>query len=185
MSGAIFPTLLGATFHDLPKPLQELHSGEHSSEWLGDASVRGPRNVAGRIVGALFNLPAHDHRTEARVTIEVTQQGETWTRSFGGKQFRSHLYLGTDREAGLMCEQFGVLTVAMAITWKDDRLWFVPRRWRIGPLPLPSALLPKGDTFESQREGMFAFDVRVEVPVIGLIAAYAGTLRKRQSPASF
>ena len=49
---------------------------------------------------------------------------------------------------------------------------------RSRPVSLPSALLPKGDTFECEREGMFAFDVRVEGPVIGLIAAYQGTLRK-------
>ncbi len=184
MTGAIFPALLGDTFSELPEPLQELHRGEHSSEWQGDATVRGAENLLGRIVGALFNLPAHDHQTEARVSIEVTGDGETWTRSFGGKQFRSHLSLGTGREAGMMCERFGILTVAMAITWQDDRLWFVPRRWRIGPLPLPSALLPKGNSFECLRDGMFAFDVRVEAPLVGLIAAYKGTLRNRQSPSA-
>ena len=179
MGSAIFPELLGATFDELPKPLQELHSGDSSSEWAGDASVFGARNFAGRVVAALFNLPTHDHRTDARVTIEVTPKGETWTRSFGGKEFRSYLKLGSGREAGLMCERFGALTVAMAVTWKDDKLWFAPRRWRVGPVPLPSALLPKGDTFECEREGKFAFDVRVEAPVIGLVAAYRGTLRKQ------
>ena len=179
MSDAIFPALLGTTFGELPEPLQELHRGEQNSEWEGEASVRRARNFAGRIVAVLFGLPVEDRQTDARVSIEVTREGETWTRSFGGKQFRSHLSPGAGREAGLMCERFGILTVAMAITWKDGKLWFTPRRWRIGPLPLPPALLPKGDTFESAREGLFAFDVRVEAPVIGLIAAYKGTLRPR------
>ena len=95
-------------------------------------------------------------------------------------RFRSHLWPGVGREAGLMCERFGILTVAMEIRWQDDKLWFIPRRWRIGPLPLPSALLPKGNSFERVRDGMFAFDVRVEAPIIGLIAAYQGTLHKQQ-----
>ncbi|MDJ0905721.1 MAG: DUF4166 domain-containing protein [Woeseiaceae bacterium] len=179
MARAIFPGLLGATFDELPEPLQELHCGEESAEWHGEASLRGAQNLAGRMVAALFNLPAHDHRTDARVSIKVTPDGETWTRSFGGKEFRSHLSLGTGLEAGLMCERFGILTVAMAITWKDDKLWFVPRRWRVGPVPLPSALLPGGDTFECEHDGLFAFDVRVEVPIIGLVAAYRGTLQKQ------
>ncbi len=179
MASAIFPALLGAAFDELPEPLQKLHAGQSSSEWAGDAAVFGARNIAGRVVAALFKLPTHDHRTGARVSIEVTQEGETWTRSFGGNEFRSHLSLGTGREAGLMCERFGILTVAMAITWKDGKLWFAPRRWRVGPLPLPGALLPKGDTFECERAGTFAFDVRVEVPIIGLVAAYRGTLRKQ------
>ena len=178
MTGAIFQTVLGDTFDELPEPLQELHRGERSSEWQGQASLRGPQNFAGRIVAALFNLPGHDHQTDARVSIEMSADGETWTRSFGGKRFQSHLWPGVGREAGLMCERFGILTFAMAITWQEDKLWFVPRRWRIGPLPLPTVLLPKGNSFECVRDGMFAFDVRVEVPIVGLIAAYQGLLRR-------
>ncbi len=177
MRDAIFPALLGDTFHELPGPLQELHRGERSSEWRGNSSTRGAQNLAGRIIAALIGFPADEHQTNARVSIEVTREGETWTRSFGGKRFRSYLSLGAGREAGLLCERFGIITVATAITWKDGRLWFVPRRWRIGSLPLPSALLPKGNSFECVREGSFAFDVRVEAPIVGLIAAYEGTLR--------
>jgi hypothetical protein len=177
MSEPIFPSLLGDEFHDLPEALQELHRGDRSTRWQGTASVRGPRNFAGRIVAALVRLPAHDCRTDARVDIEVTTAGETWTRSLGGRTFRSHLSPGSGREAGLMRERFGIVTVVMEIAWKDGKLWFVPRRWRIGSLPLPGVLLPRGDSFECVREGLFAFDVRVEMPLIGLIAAYKGTLR--------
>jgi hypothetical protein len=183
MSGAIFPAVLGDAFHELPGALQALHRGERSSVWDGKASTRGAQNLAGRIVAALFRLPVRGHQTNVRVSIEVTRKGEVWTRSLGDRLFRSHLSLGTGRETGLMCERFGIITVAMAIRWKDGKLWFVPRRWRIGPVPLPGALRPKGDSFECEREGMFAFDVRVEVPVIGLIAAYQGTLRKQETSA--
>lgn len=177
MRDAIFPAVLGDTFYELPKALQDLHHGEFSSEWKGNVSTRGAQNFAGRIIAALVGLPSEDHQTSARVSIEVTREGETWTRSFGGKQFRSHLSLGVGREEGLICERFGIITVATAITWRDRRLWFIPRRWRIGALPLPNALLPKGDSFECVREGSFAFNVRIEVPVVGLIAAYEGTLQ--------
>ncbi len=177
MRDPIFPTLLGDTFSDLPTPLQELHRGECSSEWVGNASARGAQNLAGRIVAALFGFPDHDGHSRAHVAIEVSPDGETWTRSLGDKRFRSRLSLGTGDDAGLMCERFGIITVAMAIAWEDDKLWFMPRRWRIGSLPLPTALLPKGGSFEHVRDGSFAFDVRIEAPIFGLIAAYEGTLR--------
>ena len=177
MNDAIFPALLGRTFEELPAPLQQLHRGEVSSEWTGQASTTGAQNLAGRIVGALFGLPNNDDQTAVRVAIQVTPHGETWTRLIGGKQFRSHLSLGTGRETGLMCERFGIITVLLDITWRDGQLWFIPRRWRIGPLPLPAALLPRGDSFECERDGLFTFDVRVDVPVIGLVAAYKGSLR--------
>jgi hypothetical protein len=120
------------------------------------------------------------HRGE-RSTIEVTREGETWTRALGGRRFRSHLSLGTGRDAGLMCERFGIITVVMEIGLEDGRLWFVPRRWRMGRLPLPNALLPKGDSFECVRDASFAFNVRIEAPLLGLIAAYEGTLRPSES----
>jgi hypothetical protein len=130
MSGAIFPAVLGDAFHELPEPLQELHRGECSSDWQGSATIRRAQNLAGRTVAALFRLPVDDHQTDARVSIEVTRKGETWTRSFGGKQFRSHLSLGTGREAGLVCERFGIITVAMAIRWENRKLRFVRRARR-------------------------------------------------------
>ena len=179
MSDAIFPAVLGDSFCELPKPLQELHRGEYNSEWQGNASIRGASNYVGRIVAALVGFPVSDEETSARVSIEVTRQGETWTRSLGGRQFRSHLSVGTGREAGLMCERFGIITVAMTITWQNDQLRFVPRHWKMGPVPLPSALLPNGDSFECVSDGSFAFNVRVEMPIIGLIAAYEGTLRPK------
>ena len=181
MSKPIFPALLGESFSQLPKPLQDLHRGEFSSEWEGNASARGAQNLAGRLVAALIGFPANDRETGIRVSVHVTPDGETWIRSIGGKQFRSYLSLGTGREAGLMCERFRFITVALAITWQDKRLRFVPRRWRIGPLPLPAALLPGGNSFEYDHDGSFAFNVRIEAPLIGLIAAYEGTLQPRSS----
>ncbi len=177
MSGPIFPALLGETYSELPQTLQDLHRGERSAEWEGNASVRGARNLVGRIVAGVFGFPAVDRQTTVHVSIEVTQGGETWTRSIGDKRFRSYLTLGTGSEAGLMCERFGVITVAMALIWNGEQLEFVPRRWRIGPVPLPTSLLPNGDSFEHDRDGSFAFDVRIEAPIIGLIAAYEGVLR--------
>lgn len=180
MSDAIFPALLGDNFHEMPEPLQDLHRGERSSYWEGDALIRGAHNFAGRIIATLIGFPSDDQHTRARVSIDVTREGETWTRTFGDKQFVSHLALGTGREAGLMCERFGIFTIATDIIWQDEQLWFIPRRWRIGPLPLPNMLLPKGSSFECVHKGLFEFNVRIEVPVIGLIAAYKGTLQPRQ-----
>lgn len=179
MSGPIFPAVLGDKFHELPEPLQDLHRGERSSYWQGDASIRGAHKFVGRVVATLIGFPSDDQRTAAQVSIDITREGETWVRTFGDKQFLSHLSLGTGREAGLVCERFGIVTIAIAIVWKDERLWFIPRRWRIGPLPLPNVLLPKGNSFERVRKGLFEFNVCIEVPFIGLIAAYEGTLQPR------
>lgn len=178
MSKPIFPALLGDAFDELPAQLKELHRGDQSAEWHGSATTRGAEGMLGRLVAAVIGFAGDGQQSATRVAIEVTSRGETWTRSIGEKQFRSHMSLGTGREFGLMCERFGIITVALAIVWQDERLWFVPKRWRIGWLPLPKFLMPRGDSFEAAIDGLFAFNVRIELPIFGLIAAYEGKLQR-------
>ncbi|GGE21210.1 hypothetical protein GCM10011529_29800 [Polymorphobacter glacialis] len=41
---------------------------------------------------------------------------------------------------------------------------------------MPAVLIPRGDSFESEEDGRFCFDVSIVLPVIGLVVAYRGTL---------
>ena len=43
-------------------------------------------------------------------------------------------------------------------------------------MPLPRTLLPRGTSFESERDGRFGFDVEIAAPFVGLIVAYRGRL---------
>ena len=73
-------------------------------------------------------------------------------------------------------ERFGIITVALALVISDEKLFLIPRHWRAFGIPLPKALLPKGNSFEAEEEGRFRFDVEVSAPIVGLIVAYKGTL---------
>lgn len=53
----------------------------------------------------------------------------------------------------------------------------VPRQWSFLGLPMPRLLLPKGTSFETERDGDFAFDVEIALPLIGRIVAYRGILQ--------
>jgi len=49
--------------------------------------------------------------------------------------------------------------------------------WRLGFLGLPRFLAPRSDTREYQdKQGRFRFDVRLSLPLIGLLAHYRGCL---------
>jgi hypothetical protein len=43
-------------------------------------------------------------------------------------------------------------------------------------IPLPRFLLPEGESFETERNGKFCFDVEIAAPLIGLIVSYKGQL---------
>jgi len=88
------------------------------------------------------------------------------------------LSLGSGREKHLLCERFGLITIALALVWNDEKLYLIPRRWRLGWLPLPAILLPRGDSFEQDDDGAFVFNVDISAPLIGRIVAYRGTLQQ-------
>lgn len=174
----IFREVLGECFNDLPDCIQALHSGEESSNWQGKVSVTGGRGLVGRIIGRVFGFPTQDSESDVSVAIIRTDRGETWKRTFDTKSFRSELSLGSGRNKWLLRERFGAVSIFIALVWRDNKLLYVPRRWSIGPIPLPRILMPGGQSFESDEDGDFAFNVTIEAPVVGLIAAYKGTLQR-------
>lgn len=182
-SQPIFRKVLGERFGELPECVQALHGGAESSEWRGRATMRGARSPLGRLVARVFGFPSRDGETNVRVVISPVDRGETWVRTFGTKQFRSDLSLGKGRDAWLIRERFGLISILIALVWRDNKLWYVPRRWQLGSIPLPGFLMPSGRSFESDQHGDFAFDVTIEAPIIGLVAAYKGTLQRVESTA--
>jgi hypothetical protein len=102
--------------------------------------------------------------------------GEHWTRDFDGKVFSSVQSSGTGKDAHLIVEKFGAISVSLALIVEGDRLLLVPRRWSIWGVPLPRMLLPAGTSFETERNGKFCFDVEISAPLAGLIVAYKGEL---------
>lgn len=180
---SLFHEILGDRFDDLPAPVRRLHDGEGVAVWQGRATLRAARGLFGRVVARLFGFPVRDDETDARVEITPAGDDEIWVRTFGEKAFRSRLSRGEGRDAWMLRERFGAVSVSIALVFRDGKLWYVPRRWRLGRLPLPRALMPGGRSFEAARDGTFAFDVTIEAPVVGLIAGYRGTLNRRSNTA--
>lgn len=72
------------------------------------------------------------------------------------------------------CQDVGVIR-AGACDRKRPSL-FVPRRWSLAGIPMPLLLLPSGTSYETVRDGRFAFDVDISMPLIGRIVTYKGTM---------
>jgi hypothetical protein len=175
-SGPIFPALLETAYDLLPPQVQVFHNQTGDFQWVGTAQVKRGAGIISRAIAAIFRFPSEGENIDVSVNVNATSQGEKWVRNFAGRKFTSHLSRGTGRDDFLMLERFGPITVALAMEVRNERLYFIPRKWRIIGLPLPKFLLPKGDSFETDVEGRFQFDVKLALPFIGLIAAYRGWL---------
>ena len=173
-SGALYPDALGAAYGDLPKPVQAFHSA--TGTWRGSADIETGTSWVARTLAKVLGFPDAGRDIPGTVTTTLIGAGERWQRDFASHRMTTTQEPGLGRMEGLIVERFGPIAVGLAMVVKDKRLWLVPRRWTLFGLPLPRWLLPSGDTFETAQGGAFQFDVTVKVPLLGLIAAYRGTL---------
>lgn len=172
----LYRQLLGPAFDDLPPRLRELHNHRQARQWSGFAQIRRGRGLLSRIIAAIYGFPSAGAKVPVSVAFSPEKGAERWERNFGGKTFQSMQSCGTGKDQYLLVERFGIITVALALVMDKDRLYLIPRRWRVLGIPLPGFLLPAGSSFETEEDGQFCFDVEISAPLVGLIVAYRGTL---------
>lgn len=176
-TGPIYRELLGSAFEVLPSQVRALHDSKAARRWSGQADVLCGRNPIARLIGAVFGFPPSGSQVPVTVTFTPEAGGERWTRDFAGKRFSSLQLRGEGRNCYLLVERFGAFAFAMALVVDGERLRLVPRRWTLLGVPMPTFLLPCGESFETERDGKFCFDVEIGLPIVGLLAAYRGTLQ--------
>ncbi len=172
----IFRTILGSAWTTLPELVQKMHSVDAFLHASGVASVVRGTNWLALLVAKVFGFPAAGQGIPIKVGIERSSEGETWTRTFGLLSFTSHLSLGKGLSERLMVERFGPFSFGLALVQDAGKLRFVVRRWSLWKLPIPSFLLPRGDSYEFEKNGQFNFHVEIGLPLIGLVVRYSGWL---------
>lgn len=175
----LYRRVLGEAFETLPKMVQDLHDSTETRIWAGHAQVQRGQGWIAKTIAKVFGFPAASAAVPVSVTLAPERGGEKWTRNFDGKTFSSFQTLGKAKNDYLLVETFGIIDVALALVVRDEKLFLVPRRWSCFRIPLPSAFLPKGQSFETQEDGFFRFDVEIAAPWIGLIVAYKGKLERQ------
>lgn len=173
--GPLYARVLGEAFEALPPRLRALHSGP--GRWAGRVEVERGTNPLAGLVARLFGFPKAGGDVPVEVAFSLDAEGrEVWERMFAGGLMRSTQEEGTGREARLLVERFGPFAFALALVVEGGRLRLVPRRWRIGPVPLPRRLMPGGEAWEEEGDGRFRLCVDIRLPGIGRVVRYAGWL---------
>lgn len=180
----LYRQILGSAFEALPAPIQALHAGTDVRSWRGMAQVSRGSGPLAALAAGLFRFPRAGQNVAVSVTFEPAADGETWRRDFGGRLFVTHQKPGKGLNCGLIEEHFGAVTVALALVVEADRLRLIPRRWSLLGVPMPRFLLPSGDCFETVRDGRFAFEVTIDLPLIGRVISYHGSLEPDEPAAN-
>lgn len=135
------------------------------------------KRLAGRLIAALFGFPAAGENVPVTVMKTVSRHKEEWVRSFGGRKFRSVLSRPKDAAPRTVTERFGPFTFDLQLRPSSESLELHLLGGRFLGIPLPGFLLPGNVAYETEVDGLFHFDVRLDAPMgLGLIVRYRGSL---------
>ncbi|MGO1075025.1 DUF4166 domain-containing protein [Inquilinus sp. CA228] len=172
----LYRRALGEAWAALPEPVRAMHDLTGDKRVAGRAEVERGTGLMARLVAAVIGFPAAGSDVPVEVTFRVRDGVETWQRRFAGRAFSSTQQAGRGRSEGLLEERFGPVRVGLALVLEGDRLRLVVRRWTLLGLPLPLALAPCGEAWETAADGRFRFHVEIRHPWTGLIVRYRGWL---------
>jgi hypothetical protein len=169
---SLFRRLLGASFDQLPDPIRRVHDDRPHSVLAGRCHITRGAGLPVRLLGWAASLPQSGN--DLPLTVSFVRDGarEVWSRDFGGHPMRSTL---TERN-GLLEEVLGPARFSFALRVDDGQVAWSVVAIRVLGLPLPAAWFRAVTARQSVQAGRYTFDVRAELPWIGLLVHYHGWL---------
>ena len=159
------------SFSDLPEALRRIHD-PRSKQLNGRCDVERGGNWLVRWLAPSASLPPSGGDVPLIVSIRVDEQGETWTRNFGGHRMQSRLWV----RDSLLAERLGAITLLFVLTAVEGRIeWRVAAARFLG-MPLPMSWFVGASATEAIIDGRYTFDVSATLPLVGLLVRYRGWL---------
>lgn len=171
---AVFRALLPADDWSRMAPVvQRMHAEGRAIQASGKVDVAGATHLPARLLRRLLSLPEPGAGQVVTVAIERHATHERWTRRFQHGCMGSTLRAGGD---GLLHERLGPVTLRFALRRDGDAIDWQLQGMRLLGLPLPRALCGTVRSRSGIRDGRYAFDVDVRLPLLGRLVAYCGWL---------
>ena len=172
MTLALFPMLLGSEWNALAEPVRRMHGDALRVRARGKADVGGATHWPARWLRRFGGLPSPGPRRTLAFSIERDGQREVWTRDFSGSPMRSTL----DRAGHQLRERLGPLGFRFNLGRDGDAIDWQLHGVRFLGVPLPRWMSGDVRSRSGFRDGRYAFDVDVRMPLIGTLVAYSGWL---------
>ncbi|HEX6834832.1 MAG TPA: DUF4166 domain-containing protein [Rudaea sp.] len=170
---SIFAQLLGPDrFAQLGAPLRRLHEATQTRTHVGIVEVERGRGWIARFCAWAADLPPDATAQRIAVEIAILPDAEIWKRHFGDHVMRSHLR----RDGALLAERLGLVRFLFELDVIERRLvWRIAQVRALG-VPLPRRWFDGVRACEFESDGVYRFDVKVRLPMIGPIVHYHGYL---------
>lgn len=172
MTVALFPMLLGSEWNALDGPVRRVHGNASRLCARGEADVGGAANWAARLLRRMLGLPGPGIRRPIEFSIERNGSREVWKRNFSGSHMRSVL----DCVDGRLCERLGPMAFLFELRRDCSAIEWKLRGIRLLGMPLPRRMSGNVLSRSGSRDGRYAFEVDVQMPLIGTLVSYRGWL---------
>ncbi|GAB2176326.1 DUF4166 domain-containing protein [Dongia sp. agr-C8] len=160
---------MDGAFAKLPALVQQAHHG--TIRMSGSAKVERGKGLGG-LIAAILGLPKSNPKADLVVTAWHFPDQIVWSRSFDGRAFESTF----KRDEDFLVEQMGPFSLYLQPMCEGGRLVYRLISTQIGPIALPRFLAPSMTAWESERDGKYAFEVSVGLPLLGRLVRYSGQL---------
>lgn len=160
---------MDGAFAKLPDIVQQAHRG--TIRLSGSAKVERGRGLGG-LIAMLMRLPKSNPKADLVVTAWHFADQIVWSRSFDGRVFESTFR----RDDDFLVEQMGPLSLFLQPMCEGGRLVYRLIATQIGPVALPRFFAPSMTAWESEKDGKYAFEVSVGLPLCGRLVKYSGSL---------
>lgn len=170
----LFRRVLGGFLDQTPTCVRRLHGGAACAVYRGEVEVERGHGRLARLLAWATSLPPAGHGP-IEVEIAARDGRERWVRRIGGREMRSRLWALS--ASWRLWEWLGPVVFGFALRVEDGVIvWRVDRVLLLGLLPLPSRWFRRVRCSESGVDGRYRFDVRAELPGVGLLVHYRGWL---------
>ncbi len=172
MVPALFPMLLGSEWDALDESVRKMHGDTPHLRARGEADVGGATNLVARLLRHVLRLPSPGARRPLEFSIERNWNREVWQRDFSGSLMRSVL----DHAGGRLRERLGPMAFLFELRRNGNAIDWKLRGTRLLGVPLPRWM--SGDVLSCSgfRDGRYAFEVHVQMALIGTLVSYRGWL---------
>ena len=160
---------MDGAFSKLPDLIQRVHHG--TTRLSGTARVERGGGLGG-LVAVLMRLPKSSPNAEANVVTWHFPDQVVWTRTFGERTIESTFVKDDD----FLVEKLGPFSLYLQPMAEGGRLVYRLVATQLGPIPLPRFLAPSMNAWEAEKDGKYMFEVTVNLPILGRLIRYSGTL---------
>jgi hypothetical protein len=175
--GPLYAWLLGPRYAVLPEIVRQMHDVTARVTAEGISTVTHGKSWLAGVMARLLRLPRAGGARRLRVTFERRGAIEVLARHYDDATLTTHQMAAGPAGSARLGERFGPLTLVMRLEPSSTALVFVIETARWFGLSVPGFLRPRVEASEFVADGWYRFDVKIALPLVGLLIRYDGRLK--------